>query len=57
MQILYIKKGGKLIKDFKDGRQSSVHAKNVCSIVNKIESKDVKDYDINYTWYITEVKK
>jgi len=51
------KKGGKLIKDFKDGRQSSVHAKNVCSIVNKIESKDVKDYDINYTWYITEVKK
>lgn len=50
-------KGGKLIKDFNDKRQISIHASNICTTANKIESTNIEDFDINYKYYIDEVKK
>ena len=39
-------KGGKLIKDYYDGRQVSVEASSVCNTINDI--KGVEYFDINY---------
>ena len=47
-------KGGRLIKDFHDGRKVSVEASNVCNIINKIENEI---FDFNYKYYINEVQK
>lgn len=48
-------KGGKLIKDYHDGRQVSVEASSVCNTINDI--KGVESFDINYNYYINEVRK
>lgn len=50
-------KGGKLIKDFKDGRRERIHAKELQTCLNTITDTDIKNYDINYKFYINEVSK
>lgn len=49
--------GGKLIKDFHDGRKVNVHSKEKCTILNKITDFDIKNYNINYKFYIKECEK
>lgn len=48
-------KGGKLIKDYHDGRQVSVEASSVCNTINDI--KGVESFDINYNYYIQATRK
>jgi len=48
-------KGGKLIKDYYDGRQVSVEASSVCNTINDI--KGVESFDINYNYYIQATRK
>lgn len=50
-------KGGRLIKDFKDGKKIAVHTNQLCNVIDELNSKEMKDYDINYNYYINEVKK
>ncbi|MFW5889292.1 MAG: hypothetical protein ACOC3V_01900 [bacterium] len=38
-------------------RESEVEAKKYVTIVNTIKSKDIRDYDINYNYYINECYK
>jgi hypothetical protein len=48
--------GGKLIKCNEDGREIQEDAgKWVCTIYNKHESKNIKEYDINFDYYIKRV--
>lgn len=49
--------GGKLIKDFHDGHKVNVHSKEKCTILNKITDFDIKNYNINYKFYIKECEK
>lgn len=50
-------KGGRLIKDFKDGRRERIHAKELQTCLNKIENTNINNYDINYNYYIREAEK
>lgn len=38
-------------------RESNVEAGYICSIHNKLKSKEIKDFDINYDYYINECSK
>lgn len=49
--------GGILIKDFGEGRTSGVNIGHRVTLFNKFEEKDMKDYDINYGFYINECNK
>jgi hypothetical protein len=49
-------KGGNLYKDF-NGKQVGVNIGFSVTLFNKYVKKDMKDYDINYRFYIIEAKK
>lgn len=49
-------KGGNLYKDF-NGKQVGVNIGFSVTLFNKYVKKDIKDYDINYRFYIIEAKK
>jgi hypothetical protein len=50
--------GSKLVKCHPDGREIQVEAgQPLQTVVNKIESTDLKDYDINYKYYLNEIYK
>lgn len=49
--------GGGLIKDFGSGRLNGVNVGFHVTLFNKFEAKDMKDYDINYGFYISEANK
>ena len=51
------KKGGVLIKDFDDGRRTSVISDFNCEIANKISTDNISEYDINYNFYISRVRE
>ena len=51
------KNGGNLLKEYNDGRQVSVEAGWKCSLLNRIEDVEAKNYDIDYTYYFQEVEK
>lgn len=51
------KTGGILYKDFGDGRVSGINVNYVNTIFNKYEKKDIKDYNINYLFYIEKANK
>jgi hypothetical protein len=52
---------GMLIKDYKDGkmkgRQVAVMSDYPVQILNKVTDTNAKNYNIDYSWYINEVKK
>lgn len=50
-------KGGSLFKKSNDGRISGVSVGFVTTIFNNYEKKEMKDYDINYSFYIKECNK
>jgi len=50
-------KAGTLLKDFGDNRTSGVNIGYSAMIFNKYEEKNMKDYDINYNFYISEAYK
>ena len=49
-------RGGNLYKDF-NGKQVGVNIGFSVTLFNKYVEKDMKDYDINYRFYIIEAKK
>ena len=49
-------RGGNLYKDF-NGKQVGVNIGFSVTLFNKYVKKDMKDYDINYRFYIIEAKK
>lgn len=49
--------GGSLLKDFGDGRLTGVNVGYSVTIFNKYEQKPMKDYNINYNFYIAEAYK
>lgn len=52
------KNGNKLTKcNIKDGREISVEASVGVTIFNKFEDKDMKDYNIDYSYYVSETNK
>lgn len=51
------KNGGTLIKDFGDNRITGVNIGYSATLFNKYEEKDMKDYNINYHFYIKEANK
>lgn len=51
------KTGGILYKDFGDGRVSGINVNYVNTIFNKYKKKDIKDYNINYLFYIEKANK
>lgn len=54
----YISKGGGgLYKDFGNGRTSGVNVGFSVTIFNTYEKKDIKDYKLNYDFYIAETYK
>jgi hypothetical protein len=50
-------KGGSLWKRHKDGRLIGIDKDQTISLFNKYENKDMKDYNINYPYYINETNK
>lgn len=50
-------KGGILLKKFDDNRISGVNVGFSITLFNKYEKKDMKDYNINYNFYIAECNK
>ena len=48
---------GALIKKFNDGRETGVNVGNSCVLFNKYEKKNIKDYKIDYMFYIKETNK
>lgn len=48
---------GALLKDFGDGRISGVNVGYQAILFNKFEKKEMKDYNINYSFYISEAYK
>jgi len=50
-------KGGALYKDFGDNRISNVNVGFTATLFNTYFEKDIKDYDINYKFYINEANK
>lgn len=50
-------KSGSLIKDFGDNRFSGINVGFQAALFNKFEKKDIKDYNINYSFYIQEAYK
>jgi hypothetical protein len=54
----YISKtGGTLFKDFGNDKVSGVNVGYCATIFNKYEKKDIKDYNLNYNFYISEAMK
>ena len=54
----YISKtGGTLQKEFDDGRIVGVNVGKSVTIFNKYVKKDIKDYNLNYNFYISEANK
>lgn len=54
----YISKtGGCLLKDFGENRINGVNIGYSVTIFNKYEEKNIKDYNIDYNFYITEANK
>ena len=54
----YISKtGGTLFKDFGEGRLSGVNVGYYATIFNRYVKKDIKDYNLNYNFYISEAMK
>ena len=49
--------GGTLYKQFKDGRENGVNIGYGATIFNKYEEKPIKEYKINYLFYIKEAQK
>jgi len=49
--------GGILTKIFDKNRESGVNIGYTVTLFNKYEEKDIKDYDINYEFYIREANK
>lgn len=49
--------GGNLYKDFGEGRESGVNVGYMTTIFNNYEEKSIKDYNINYNFYIAEANK
>ena len=50
-------KGGILLKKFDDNRISGVNVGFSVTLFNKYEKKDMKNYNINYNFYIAECNK
>lgn len=50
-------KGGILLKKFDDNRISGVNVGFSVTLFNKYKKKDMKDYNINYNFYIAECNK
>ncbi len=48
---------GSIIKRFHDGREVGINVGETCVIFNKYIEKDIKDYEINYNFYIKEANK
>jgi hypothetical protein len=52
------KKGNKITKEnIEDGRKIDIEASNGVTIFNKYTKKDMKDYNIDYSYYISETRK
>lgn len=51
------KNSGTLLKDFGNNRMSGVNVGYSVTLFNKYESKDMKDYNIDYNFYISEARK
>ena len=51
------KGSGGLVKKFADGKETGVNVGNSCVLFNKYEKKDIKDYKIDYMFYIKEANK
>lgn len=49
--------GGKLIKEYDDDRQQELVANQRITMFNTYEKKDMKDYHIDYNYYIKECNK
>ena len=49
--------GGRLYKKHADGRKNAVEATGRVTIANKHVDKKMKDYKIDYSWYIREANK
>lgn len=49
--------GGSLYKDFGEGRISGVNIGYSVTLFNKYIQKEIKDYNINYNFYISEANK
>ena len=49
--------GGMLFKQFETGAISGVNVGYVVTLFNKYEKKDMKDYNINYNFYLKEANK
>lgn len=50
-------KGGALSKYFSDGRITRVNTGYVTTLFNVYKKKEMKDYNINYDFYLTEARK
>ena len=51
------KSGGSLVKKFDQNRESGVNVGYSVTLFNKYVEKDMKDYNINYNFYIAETYK
>jgi hypothetical protein len=51
------KDSGIIIKRFNDGRETGVNVGFSCVLFNKYIEKDIKDYNIDYSFYILEANK
>lgn len=49
--------GGVFLKDFGDGRLTGVNVGYSVTEFNRYVKKDIKDYDLNYNFYIAEANK
>lgn len=49
--------GSTLMKVHKDGREANIEKGWLISVFNKFENKEIKDYSINYQYYINECNK
>ena len=50
-------KGSTLMKVHKDGRESNIEKGWITTIMNKFIDKPIKEYNINYQYYISECNK
>ena len=51
------KSGGEISKQFDSGKSAGVNVGYTVTLFNKYVEKDMKDYNINYNFYITEAYK
>lgn len=51
------KKSSSILKEYNDGRKSRINARCNVEVLNNIISENVKDYRINYNFYIEEANK